>query len=114
MICKIKPYSHRLIIEERPPMKKVGMIEMPEEVNRRAQVEATEGMIICMAPDAFDYLEEDQRPKLNDVVHFIKYDGIGKCYNKRNYRILLDESIWGSSSKYIQLDEDLIANNGDK
>jgi len=110
MICKIKPLSHRLIIEEKSAEMKVGSIVMPENLKDRSQIEMTEGTIICMAEDAFDYYIESERPKIGDIVHFIKYDGIGKTYNKKNYRILQDESVWGISSKYIQHDEELIDN----
>lgn len=108
MNCKIKPLSHRIIVEERSALKQVGSILMPDTLNARSQVEITEGTILCMAKDAFDYLEEALRPGIGSVVHFIKYDGIGKSYNKRNYRILMDESIWGISDKFIELDEDLL------
>ena len=108
MNCKIQPLSHKVIIEQRPSMKKVGSIIMVESVNKQSDLEATEGTIVAMAEDCFDYIEESKRPKVGDVVHFPKYEGLGKCYSNNNYRILLDETIWGISSRFIQLDEDLI------
>jgi len=108
MKCKIEPFSHRVIVEERPAETQVKGIIMPESLKDRAQAEITEGVIVDMADDAFDFLLDNKKPKIGDVIHFIKYDGIGKCYNKKNYRILHDESVWGRSEKYIKLEEDLV------
>ncbi len=108
MNCKIKPLSHRIIVEERPAVMKVGSVLMPDSIKGPSQNGMTEGKIICMAQDSFDYLEESDRPKVGDIVHFIKYDGIGKNYNKKPYRILMDDSIWGISDEYIALDEEII------
>lgn len=106
--CKIKPLSHRVIIEEREAIMKVKGIIMPNSVESGSQKQITEGKVICMAADAFDFLEKSERPTIGCIVHFVKYDGIGKVYNKKNYRILMDDSIWGISKGYIELDEELI------
>jgi co-chaperonin GroES (HSP10) len=108
MNCKIKPLSHRIIVEERPAEMKVKSIVMPNSIKSESQQAIPEGKIICVAENAFDYLEKEERPQVGDIVHFIKYDGIGKNYNKKYYRILMDESIWGTSDKYIGLDEELV------
>jgi co-chaperonin GroES (HSP10) len=110
MNCKIKPCSGRLIIEEREAVMKVGSIVLPEELRNRSQNEATEGKIIAMDKEAFEHLQKCDRPKIGYVVHFIKYDGIGKVYNKKHYRIISDKSVWGISKNYIELEEELIDN----
>jgi co-chaperonin GroES (HSP10) len=106
--CKIRPLSHRIIIEEREVIMKVGSIEMPGSIKDRSQQAMTEGKIICMAEDAFDFLPEGSKPQIGDIVHFVKYDGIGKTYDKKNYRILMDDSVWGLSKDFIELDEKII------
>lgn len=108
MNCKIKPMSHRIIVAEKPASEKIKGIVMIQRTVEESQAGRTEGKVLCMASDAFDYLDEKDRPKVGDVVHFIKYDGIGKEYNKINYRIVMDESVWGISKEYISKDEDLI------
>ena len=108
MNCKIKPLSHRIIIEERQAIKEVRGIVMPDKVVDGAQLAITEGKIIDMAPNAFDWMVDADKPKIGDVVHFLKYEGIGKIYSDKYYRILMDDSVWGISKEYIELDEALI------
>jgi len=106
--CLIKPLSHRLIVEERSAIKQIGSIALAETTVNINQSQVTEGIVISMAIDAFDYLDESERPKLGDVVHFIKYDGIGKEFGEKKYRILKDDSVWGISDPFLELDKDLL------
>lgn len=110
MKSKIKPILHYLIVEERLAIKKVGRIEMPGTVIEDSQNQITEGIIIDMGPTAFSELDTNDRPKIGDVVYFLKYEGIAKVYNKKFYRILSDAAVYGVSKKYLELDEDLLAN----
>jgi co-chaperonin GroES (HSP10) len=110
--CKIKPLSHWLIVETRVAEKKSkGGILMTSKTVSEGTYAATEGKIVALAPDCFDWYEENERPKIGDIVHFIKYEGIGKCYNEKDYRIISDQAIHGISSEYLKEEDEVIIND---
>ena len=107
--CKIKPLSHWLIVEtRRAEEKSKGGIVMTSKTVSEGTYAATEGKIIAMAPDCFDWHDKKDRPKIDDIVHFIKYEGIGKCYAEKDYRIISDQAIHGLSSKYLEEFDELL------
>lgn len=107
--CKIKPMSHWLIIEVRKASEKSkGGVLMPSKTVSDGTMAATEGKIVAMNADCFDWIEQSNRPKIGNVVHFIKYEGIGKCYAEKDYRIISDEAIHGVSTEYLNEEDKLI------
>src|SRR5574340_1230224 len=106
---KIRPINHRVLIEERKfeEKSKGGIYFAPNKV-AEYQAGECEGTIIALANDAFDYMPEDERPKVGDIVHFIKYEGYLREYDGRNYRIILDEMICAVADKYLNKEESII------
>jgi chaperonin GroES len=112
MNCKLKPIKHMIIVEERTFEEKTkGGILIPENNRTQYQNMSTEGIIVALGTTAFEYLPEECRPKIGDVVHFQKYDGIGKRYNEKNFRILADENVYAISDKYLETNEEIIVNS---
>lgn len=109
MNYKLRPIGHRLLIEERiyEPKSKGGIIVASEKSQEEYQCAQTEGKIIAMGSQVFDFLPEEERPSLGDIVYYQKYDGYGKKYANTNYRLLIDENVFAVSKNYIDYDEEL-------
>ena len=81
-------------VEKIEEQTKGGIILTKDHIDRE-QNAASEGVITDVGPTAFDYLDEDRRPKIADSVLFVKYSGIGKTVNDNEMRIMNDGDIAG-------------------
>jgi co-chaperonin GroES (HSP10) len=109
MNTKIRVIGNRILIAEKEFDKKSkGGIYFPDDKVNEYQNMSTEGKIVAMGANAFMDFDEKERPKVGDIVYYQKYDGIGKKYNDKNYRILIDECVFGVSDRYIEASEDLM------
>lgn len=108
--CKLKIIGNRILVEEKIFDKKTkGGIYLPENELDRYQNMTTEGKIVAMGETAFEGLCPGTiAPRIHDIVYFQKYDGLGKRYNNKNYRILSDEEVFATSERYIEDDEDIL------
>ena len=106
---KITVIANRLLIEEKVFEEKTkGGIVLPKDRLEEYQAMSTEGTIVAMGDTCFAGCKILGRPQVGDVVYFQKYDGIGKKYGGKDYRILPDDCIFGFSKRYVESAEDLI------
>lgn len=74
--------------------KSPGGIVLPQDHVNREKNAISEGVIVNIGSTAFDYLEEENRPKVNDHVYFVKFAGIGKAIDDEEFRVMNDEDIF--------------------
>ena len=60
----------------------------------REQNAVSEGEIVDLGPTAYDWMDQEDAPKIGEHVFFVKYAGIGKTINDEEYRIINDEDIY--------------------
>jgi len=108
MKCKLHVLSHRVLLDEPAVEEKTkGGIALPSDCLNKYQNMQTEGTIVDMAVDAFDFMPEEDKPKIGDVVYYQKYDGIGRKYGSKFYRILVDDMVFAKSDRIIEPEEEL-------
>jgi co-chaperonin GroES (HSP10) len=106
---KLIPLNHKVLVEERIfEEKTTGGILLPTNKVEQYQSAVCEGVIVGLADDAFDYYEKESRPKVGQVVHFPKFEGILRKYNDKNYRLVHDETIYAVSDTYLEKEEEII------
>ena len=99
---------HRILVLEKIfESKTKGGIALPDDLVKQYQTMSYEGRIVAMASDAFDFWPEDRRPKIGQVVYFKKYDGEGVEYNKKPYRIILDELINRWTDDFAETEDEI-------
>jgi len=93
----ITPLGEKVLVkpDKSEEATKGGIILTKESVDK-GQNAMTEGTLVKMGLKAFDYLHEDEMPKIGDRVYFIKYAGVGRMINDEEYRICNDEDIFAS------------------
>lgn len=93
---------HRILIEERVVEEKTnGGIILPSKNLEEYQAAQCEGIIVAEGDDCFLDWGDDNKPNIGDVVYFNKYDGKGKTYGGKFYRILVDEMVDCKSAEYL-------------
>jgi co-chaperonin GroES (HSP10) len=108
MKCKIQVLNHRVLLEEQPfKDRSEGGILFPPDKMDHYQNQQTEGLIIDMGPECFDFIAEERRPKIGDILFYQRYDGIGRKYGNKYYRILNDEMAFAKSDRFIEQKEEL-------
>ena len=108
----LRPLNHKVLVEERSFADKTkGGILLPQDKVEQYQSAVCEGLIVDMAKDAFDYYTDDDRPKIGEIVHFPKFEGILRKYNNKNYRLIHDETIYAESNKYLEKEDEIIHGN---
>lgn len=105
----LRPLNHKVLVKERLFEEKTkGGILIPEHKREQYQAAVCEGEIVALAKDAFDYYEMEQRPKVGEIIHFPKYEGILRKYNDINYRLVHDETIFAVADHYLETEEDIL------
>lgn len=105
--CKLTPLDHFIIIKEYEVNEKSdGGIVMPETYKEQWQLAITEGEIIALGENAFDYLQN--KPKVGDWVLFNKYEGHGRQYKDGYFRSMLDTKLYAMSEQMLTVNEALL------
>lgn len=96
--CPIKPFDHIVVvqIEKVEEVSKGGIfLDAAKKTIDSEQLNMTEGILVAIGINAYDYLPKDVRPTLGMHVLFKKYCGILKIIDGKAFILMNDIDVMG-------------------